>query len=250
MHKIYGHGPIRAIFLHGWFGTSADYGWAVTALDPNRFSICLPDFPGFGARKDEGGPYTVDGIARDALAIADGLGWDRFSIVGHSMGGKAALRVAALAPARVERICGITPVGASPVPFDEELLGVLRAAAQVVDIRQGVIDQGTSGKLSPHWCRQMALDSEATSRTDAFAAYFESWAHDDFSSAVAGLSHPALALVGALDTSVTEDAVRATWLSLLPNARLERINNCGHYPTHEAPVLLGTLIGNFLDPSD
>ena len=42
---------------------------------------------------------TIDEIATDALALADELGFASFSLIGHSMGGMAIERIAALAPA-------------------------------------------------------------------------------------------------------------------------------------------------------
>jgi pimeloyl-ACP methyl ester carboxylesterase len=54
--------------------------------------------------------------------FVDSLGWNEFAIVGHSMGGKAALLTTTLATKRVTRLCGITPVWAAPAPFDAETL--------------------------------------------------------------------------------------------------------------------------------
>ena len=46
---------------------------------------------------------TIDEIATDALALADELGFASFSLIGHSMGGMAIERIAALAPERAAR---------------------------------------------------------------------------------------------------------------------------------------------------
>ena len=74
----------------------------------------------YGQRRDVPGQFTMDETAADALAAADGLGWDRFSLLGHSMGGMAMSRVLLEAPDRVERnMVGISPVPASGVPLDD-----------------------------------------------------------------------------------------------------------------------------------
>ncbi|WP_306430820.1 alpha/beta fold hydrolase [Streptomyces sp. 2R] len=54
-------------------------------------------------------------MAEDALALADGLGWESFSLVGHSMGGKAAQQVLAQAPRRVRKLVGLAR--SPPVPI-------------------------------------------------------------------------------------------------------------------------------------
>ncbi len=64
-------------------------------VDADTYTYALIDYRGYGARKDEAGEYTLEEISADTLALADELGWDRFALVGHSMGGAAALRVLA-----------------------------------------------------------------------------------------------------------------------------------------------------------
>jgi pimeloyl-ACP methyl ester carboxylesterase len=49
-------------------------------------------------------------MAASAMAAADSLGWDHFDILGHSMGGATALRVATLTPERVSAVVALTPV--------------------------------------------------------------------------------------------------------------------------------------------
>ena len=56
------------------------------------------DYRGYGGMRDAPGSFTIDEIAADALALADHLGFARFSLVGHSMGGMAVQRVLSMAP--------------------------------------------------------------------------------------------------------------------------------------------------------
>ncbi len=48
------------------------------------------DLRGYGGRKQVSGEFTIEEAAADAITLADELGWDRFSVIGHSMGGKVA----------------------------------------------------------------------------------------------------------------------------------------------------------------
>src|SRR5690606_29151668 len=54
-------------------------------------------------------------FAQDLLALADQLGWARFSLVGHSMGGMIAQEMALRAPDRIERLV-LMDTNHGPVP--------------------------------------------------------------------------------------------------------------------------------------
>jgi pimeloyl-ACP methyl ester carboxylesterase len=76
------------------------------------------DLRGYGDRKQVGGEFTMEEAAADAIALADELGWDRFSVIGHSMGGKVAHQMLLQAPDRVDKLIGLNPVPAAEVPMD------------------------------------------------------------------------------------------------------------------------------------
>ena len=86
-HLAIGNGPHKVIGLHGWFGHAHGWGPFTQHLNGQDVSYAFMDQRGYGGMKCQGGPYTVEQIAQDALALADSLGWQRFSIMGHSMGG-------------------------------------------------------------------------------------------------------------------------------------------------------------------
>lgn len=113
-HRRHGSGEHKVIVLHDWFGTTAGWGPFLDYLDRSAFSYAMLDYRGYGDRVAEPGDYSLAEIARDTLALADELGWETFSLVGHSMGGKAAQLVLAEAPHRVRKLVGISPVMAAP----------------------------------------------------------------------------------------------------------------------------------------
>ncbi len=188
----------------------------------------------------------MEEIARDALDLADELGAERFSVVGHSMGGSAAQRVLSLAPDRVTKLVGISPVPASGVPFDDQGWALFSGAAQDDGNRAAIIDLTTGNRLTRTWIDAMVQHSLDRSTREAFGAYLESWAKDDFAEAVTGNPVPALAVVGEHDPALGADTVNATWMQTYPNARLEVLTNAGHYAMFETPVALATVVERFL----
>lgn len=245
-HFIHGHGPERALVLHGWFGDWRVFEPMLSALDESRFSFAFMDYRGYGQSKALSGPFDIPTIAGDAVALADHLGWDTFNLVGHSMGGKAALRLAADHPQRVRKILAITPVWAGRVPFDDQSLAMFRAAVQDVRLREAIIGHTAGGREPAVWARNLAARSLRVSLQEAFGGYLESWALSDFAADVEGLPIPTRVVAGAHDSSITRDVVSATWLAHLSRASLDVLSECGHYPMLQTPPALARVFESFL----
>jgi len=77
------------------------HAWDLVRPDLARYRLVLPDNRDAGASDEASGPYTLDDMASDTLAVMDALGIERFHVVGASMGGAIAQRLALQAPTRV-----------------------------------------------------------------------------------------------------------------------------------------------------
>lgn len=244
---LVGHGPIHVIALHGWFGRGRNWGHFTHEIDVDNFTYAFMDYRGYGSRRHEEGAFTIVEIARDALALADALGWRHFALLGHSMGGKVMQAVALLAPERVVAMVGVTPVPPTAVEFDASTRSVFESAAHDIEARIGIIDITTGNRLGRNWLTRMAEDSVEHSEVAAFAAYFGAWADTDLSARIAGIDIPTLLLVGEHDPSLTAAVMNETYGRLFLNAQVQTIGNAGHYPMNEAPVDLATRVQSFLD---
>jgi pimeloyl-ACP methyl ester carboxylesterase len=244
-HTVFGRGPAKVIALHGWFGDSSVFDPMLGALDGDALSVAFLDYRGYGRSRHIAGDYSLAEIARDAVELAGALGWERFGLLGHSMGGAAALRTAVEARERVTRILAATPVPASGVPFDAGARQLFESAAEQFDSRQAIIDFSTGNRLSGSWSRRMAELSIAQSDKTAFAAYFQSWSAGGFADMARGLDQPMLVCIGEHDTAITRKAMQATYLADYPRCELKTIANSGHYPMQEVPVWFATEVQSF-----
>ena len=243
-HIVQGHGPERIIALHSLFADGQSFLPMVEAMDQERWSVALPDIRGYGRSRDLDGPYDLATVAADALALADQLGWDEFAVLGHSMGGKAALRLALDAPRRVSHIIGLSPIWAGTAAFAPDALAKFRSSADVTAEREAVITRTTGARLPAGWYRNAAAASAANSRREAYAGYLESLVADDFEAAALAIDRPVMVIAGAHDPGNVEVA-RSRW-ARLRNAELTVLTDCGHWPILELPLLTAALVERFL----
>ena len=109
-------GGRRVLALHGWLDNAASFVPLAAHLD--GLDLVAPDLPGHGrsVHMPVGTDYTFVGAVHQVLDIADALGWERFALLGHSMGAGIASLVAAAIPERIERLVAIEALGALPEP--------------------------------------------------------------------------------------------------------------------------------------
>lgn len=105
-------GGTPVLALHGWLDNAASFvpmaPW-FAGLD-----VVALDLPGHGASMHlpRGAEYSLAGTVHAVLDAADALGWERFAVLGHSMGAAIGCLLAAAAPARVARLVAIEALGA------------------------------------------------------------------------------------------------------------------------------------------
>jgi pimeloyl-ACP methyl ester carboxylesterase len=242
-----GSGDHHVLAIHGWFGSARGWGSLPEFLDGSAYTYVFMNLRGYGDRKEVTGEFTIDEAAADALAVADDLGWDRFSLVGHSMGGKIAHQVLLRAPDRVRTLVGLIPVPAGEMPFDEPSWALFSGAPAYPANRAAIIDFTTGNKLTKTFINHMVQHSLENSSVEAFAAYLPAWAKSDFTAqAKVDTATPVKLIVGVNDPTLSADVMEQTWRVFFPEAELTILPDAGHYPMFESPVSLATSIEEFL----
>ncbi|MGW2342900.1 alpha/beta fold hydrolase [Streptomyces sp. NPDC001661] len=245
-YELHGDGPHKVIAVHGWFADRAAYAPIVPDLDRTSFQYALVDLRGYGEAKQTPGACTTAEAAADVLDLADRLGWERFSLIGHSMGGSVAQRVVANARHRVRRIVGISPVPASGLPMPPEQWELFVTADSSPANRRAIIDVTTGGVRPAAWLDRMVERSLACSDAKAFRAWLDSWTGDDFHADLEPCTVPALAVTGQLDPALAAPLMRSTWLTWFTRGELVDLPVCGHYAMDEAPLSLIRVMEDFL----
>ena len=245
-HKLIGQGPRKVIVLHGWFGDHSVWAPAYRYIDEDQFCFAFLDIRGYGASRGMPGERSMRRISLDAIELADQLGWDEFSVVGHSMGGQAAQRLAVDAPQRVRALVGVTPVPASGMQMPPEVKAVFARAAEDDEAGLQILTASLGNRLKPEVATTILRSARETADRAAFRDYGHAFIETNFADEVHAIKAPILVLVGEHDGGVTEEFVRQVFPPLYPHVEIELIPNSGHYPMIETPAWLMTRIERFL----
>lgn len=90
------------VLIHGLFGSLSNLGMLARAFQ-NHYDIIQIDLRNHGVSShDQQMNYAV--MSQDVIETLDSLGIDQFSVIGHSMGGKVAMKLTELAPNRLKNL--------------------------------------------------------------------------------------------------------------------------------------------------
>jgi len=126
-----GAGQRRLLLVHGFTGAKEDFTPWLDRLAGLGWHAVAPDLRGHGAssKPAEESAYSFELLAADVLGLADALGWDRFVLLGHSMGGMIAQFLARSAPAR---LAGLILMDTTHGPLDTLDPDLIAVAVSIV----------------------------------------------------------------------------------------------------------------------
>jgi len=102
-YKIAGQGP-AILILHGWGGSSDSWIQVQEILAREGFKVICPDFPGFGKSKTPFEPWGVKEYGNFVLNLTKILELQNFFLLGHSFGGRVAIKFSVLYPEKIKSL--------------------------------------------------------------------------------------------------------------------------------------------------
>jgi pimeloyl-ACP methyl ester carboxylesterase len=188
-----GQGGLPVIFVHSLAGTAAQWKAQLEHVRADRRAVAF-DFRGHG-RSDPAadGSYSVADMASDIAAVVDSLGIERFVLVGHSMGGGAALVYAGDHPNRVVALLLVDPIGDGKQIPAEAKAGFLAGFESNYDSASQGYWKEIAGN-NPAISRTLLADLRATAR-ETVVAVLRSVMEFDPDRALALYRGPRLAVV-------------------------------------------------------
>jgi pimeloyl-ACP methyl ester carboxylesterase len=250
---VEGSGESTLLLVMGLGATSADWGEILPARLAERHRVVAFDHRGTGASSRPNGAFSLEDLARDALAVLDDVGAKKAHVVGLSMGGMIAQLLALDHPERVEKLVLLsTHCGGSQavMPFPELAAHLFPAPGTPADVvvrtrLQAIAAPGWAAKNGEEIERRVAsaLASRMSMRT--YRAQMEAILASDRYARLEEISAPTLVVHGDVDPLVPypngEILARR-----IPGARLVTLSGVGHLPMWEAPVETARSVLEFL----
>jgi pimeloyl-ACP methyl ester carboxylesterase len=175
-------------------------------------------------------------------------------VIGHSMGGMLALKLAYTRPDLIERIALMCPVVTGRFAFNANQVFTSQLWMLMSAKTEKFWSLIQSDPLAPvfsaplyvdrtHWQRYVS-DFQAT-RWHAAIGALESIANSSIEARLAQIHQPTLVVVGARDFTVPPEEGRMA-ARLMPNARLVEFETAHHQPLDELPERFSALVRDFL----
>ena len=251
-----GSGP-PLVLLHGWAMSSAVFSEALQALS-NEFCVFAPDLPGHG-QSSAGVDYGLNSLAGDLASWMEGLKLNGVCLLGWSLGGQIALRLAALATQRIRRLLLVatTPRFVAEEEWPHGLpngqvrlmaRGLQRRYTRTLDdfFDQQFAKQELSAQRR-QWLNENLSPSVIPPQAEAALAALETLRTSDLRLQLADLKVTTLVMHGAEDTIVPLGAGRYL-ADALPEANFEPLAKAGHAPFLSCPEEVFQLWREFCQP--
>jgi 3-oxoadipate enol-lactonase len=242
---------LAVLFLHGLGGCWRDWEPQLESLR-DRYRCVVVEHRGHGRSDRVPGPYTTDVFASDALAVCRDLGIEHAYVVGLSMGGMIAQKLALAAPDFVDGLvlCDTsTHVGAAGSEM-------LTAAARLVR-REGFagLKARAAGDVlgwsahtmanAPHVARNNVRESEAND-PDCWGWAVDALVAHDTRGQLGAITAPVLLVWGAEDAGVPVRLAEPL-SQALGGAPLVVLEDAGHLCNLEQPAAFDRAITDFFD---
>ena len=263
----------KVLALHGWLDNAASF--VPLAEHLHGIDLVAIDQPGHGrsAHLPPGTDYSFVGAMNAVLDVADALGWERFALLGHSMGAGIASMLAAACPQRIERLVAIEALGAlAETPertvarmrdaviahrkIGEKRLRVFTDIDSAVRTRQFAslvpgsgLDEASVRLLVERGLREVRVDGESvgyewSSDPRLTLPTMVRMTEAQVEHLVAGIECPTLAIFADPAQPYLPDALRRRRVDLLPNGELKIIAG-GHHLHMQQPADVAAAIGDF-----
>lgn len=253
--ESHGEGGTPFVLVHGFTGARTDFGSHVQALAETR-RVLAADHRGHGGSTNTGDPetYTLDTLTADLAAFLEEEARAPVDLLGHSMGGMIAVRLALAKPSLIRSLIlmdtAAEPPGGRGQTTDFREMVETHGVRKVIEFAARSPERGMLAEAKgAEWVeadteyRLSALDPEAF-----IALLPQVFRGEDLRPRLPEIRCPTTVLVGSLDAPFVPTSENLA--SGIPGARLEKIEGAYHSPQHTHPAEWRACVCAHLDRVD
>jgi 3-oxoadipate enol-lactonase/4-carboxymuconolactone decarboxylase len=249
-HEVAGPADGPVVVLAGSLGSDLRM-WdpQVEPLVAAGFRVVRYDQRGHGRSPAPAGPYTVDELGEDLVALLDRLALPRVSLAGLSLGGMTGMWLAEHHPARLDRLvlcCTAAELG--PASMWTERARAVRESG-MDDLADAAVDRwmtrsGQAGDPAlAAWLREMFTGQDP----EGYASCCTAIQTMTIAAGLGSIAAPTLVIAGAEDQATPPEHARRI-AAAVPGARLEIVEGAAHLGNLERPAEFTSLILGHLRP--
>lgn len=234
------------IFVHGYAGSH--HGWdGVVERLADRYRCIVMDLRGAGDSEHTADGYSIEQYAADVVGVADALGLDRFTYVGHSMGGLIGMWLGLEHTQRLQRLVLVAPgmADGSTVPaslHEEAIRKRLEGARE--ELLAERIAQNARAERVDEAAEARRVDRALSVSEGHFEDSFQAMRELRVRDRLGEIDTPTLVVSGGADWLLTANLRD---VQLLPNASLHVLSRVGHRVPTEVPSALARVLADFME---
>jgi 3-oxoadipate enol-lactonase len=226
-------------------GTTSDMWQAQVAKLCDSFHIIRYDTRGHGRSASPKGPYSLDMLGNDVVALLDDLQVERVNFCGISMGGLIGQWLGIHAPNRIERLL----LANTAAKVGESSAWLNRAAQVRAQGLGSIADTAETRWFTPKFlsaspeCVSAMIETMRGVNQEGYASCCEALAYTDLTSQIKNISCETLIIAGAHDPVTTVDDAQTMHQSI-ERSHIKTIN-ASHLSCVEQPQEFNAAITNF-----
>ncbi|MCC7216432.1 MAG: 3-oxoadipate enol-lactonase [Burkholderiales bacterium] len=245
-YRLDGEPGAPVVLLSNSLGTTLDMWEPQAALLAQRYCVVRYDTRGHGQSDVPPGPYAMDVLGRDAVALLDHLGIARAAFCGLSLGGMTGMWLGVHAPQRVSRLVLANTAAhmGAPDAMNERIAAV--TAGGVAAIAAAVLDRWFTPEFAAREPARVAAVKAMLDRTPAagYVACCHAIRDMDQRADIARIGVPTLVVAGTHDPS-TPPAAGRFLAERIPGARYVELP-AAHLSNIEAASAFNAALAAFL----
>jgi 3-oxoadipate enol-lactonase len=232
-HRLDGPADAPVLLMSNSLGTTLELWEDQVGPLTERFRVLRYDQRGHGRSPVPAGPYSIEELGSDVLALLDRLELERVSLCGVSIGGMTALWIAANAPERLDRLVLCNTSAHLPPADDWRQRATTVRERGVEAVAEAVLGRWLTPAAPPEMTerlRAMLLDTPR----EGYAGCCEAIAGHDVRDRLGAIGAPTLVIAAEEDPAIPPEHGRAL-AEAIPGAQLELVPRAAHLPNVEQP---------------